>query len=57
MFGLLNDVLSVAVKTVTLPVSVAADVVTMGGLLNDKPCTYTGENLDKLMDKIEKLGD
>lgn len=45
MFGILDDLVKTVVKVaVVLPVSVAADVVTLGGELSDKRGrTYTGD--------------
>lgn len=49
------------VDVVTLPVSVVADVVTLGGSVNDRDTTYTGDHLRtialdgvKIYDKISK---
>jgi len=53
MFGILNSLTKAAVSVVSLPVSVAADVVTMGGALNDKPRPYTAETLSDLIRNLE----
>ena len=55
MFGILGNVMEAAAKVVILPVSVVADVVTMGGHLTDKPSTYTGANLSGIVKSIEKI--
>ena len=41
MFGLLESLAKAAVGVVTLPVTVAADVITLGGALTDKDEPYT----------------
>lgn len=53
MFGILNDLTKAAVSVVKLPVSAAADAVTMGGLLTDKRTPYTAENLSDLIRNLE----
>jgi hypothetical protein len=57
MFGILESVAKAAVSVVTLPVSVAADIVTMGGAVNDKDSTYTGENLSNLVENLKNATD
>ena len=54
MFGKL---LEAAIKTVTLPVAVVADVVTMGGALNDRDKPYTIQQLESIKDDIDEIGD
>ena len=57
MFGL-DKLVGAAVKTVVkLPISVAADAVTMGGLLTDKDQTYTGKTFDQIVDDVEDFLD
>lgn len=52
MFGeLLKAVVGVVVET---PVSLVADVVTMGGLLTDKDEPYTATAIEKVVDNIQK---
>ena len=41
MFGLLESLAKAAVGVVTLPVTVVADVITLGGALTDKDELYT----------------
>jgi len=57
MFGLLESVAKAAVSVATLPVSVAADIVTMGGAVNDKDSTYTGENLSNVLTNLKNAAD
>jgi hypothetical protein len=54
MFG---NLLKAAVGVVKLPVDVVADVVTMGGALNDKPQPYTAEGLSDIIRNLEKAVD
>lgn len=57
MFGMLESLAKAAVSVVRLPVSVAADVVTMGGALTDRKRTYTGENASDLIENLENATD
>lgn len=57
MFGILESVTKAAVSVVTLPVSVAADIVTLGGAVNDKDRTYTGENLSNVLENLKNATD
>ncbi|MDZ7824211.1 MAG: hypothetical protein U5K75_09385 [Ahrensia sp.] len=41
MFKILTSLTKAATAIVDLPVSVAADVMTMGGVLSDKDSSYT----------------
>lgn len=43
MFGLIEGLAKAAIGVVTVPVAVAADVVTLGGSLTDKSRPYTAE--------------
>lgn len=52
MFGFLEDVAKAAVGVVTLPVSVAADVITMGGALTDKNEPYTVKNVEDVVKNL-----
>jgi len=54
MFGLLGDltkaVVGVVIKT---PIAIAADVVTMGGVITDKNEPYTVSALKDVMKNVE----
>jgi hypothetical protein len=50
MFG---SLLKVALSPVDLAVSVAADVVTLGGALSDQDKPYTAQATERLMDNVE----
>lgn len=56
MFDILESVTKVAVNVVTLPVSVAADVVTLGGSLTDKNKPYTVETVSDLVQNLKDAG-
>lgn len=53
MFGMLESLAKAAAAVVTVPVSVVADVVTMGGALTDKDKPYTAEAVEDLVDNIK----
>ena len=55
MFNLFSNVLEGVVKTVALPVSIVADVVTLGGELTDKRDSYTEENLQGIAKTLSKI--
>ena len=57
MFGLLKGLTKAVVGVVTLPIDVAADVITLGGVMTDKNETYTGRKLGKIMDGIDEATD
>jgi hypothetical protein len=57
MFGILTSVVKAASSIVDVPVSIAADVVTCGGLTNDKDETYTGEALGRLVQNVTDIAD
>jgi len=49
-----DKLLKAAVGIVTLPVDVAADVITLGGSLTDKPRPYTAEKARHIMRNIDE---
>ena len=55
MFGLLESVAKVALSPVDIAVGVVADTVTLGGMLNDKKKTYTGEAAERLIDNVKGM--
>lgn len=57
MFGVLKGLAEVVVKTAVLPVTIAADVVTLGGELADKKQSYTGEMLGSISKSIEDMSE
>lgn len=54
MFG---KILRAAYNTATLPVAVAADLVTCGGALNDRKEPYTVEKTKRIVDDVLTAGD
>lgn len=57
MFGLLTNTAKAALGIVTLPLDVAADVVTLGGSLTDKRQPYTAQKLGQVFDNLEEAID
>lgn len=57
MFGIFNDLAKAAVSVAKLPVSVAADVVTLGGSLTDREKPYTADNVSDLVRNLENATD
>lgn len=57
MFKLLTHLSKAALGVVTMPVAVAADVVTMGGVLSDQPDTYTGKQAAAVLRNVQRAVD
>ncbi len=55
--SIFGKLLKTAVDVVTVPVSVAADVITLGGAINERKNTHTGDHLRCVVNDIEKLYD
>lgn len=53
MFNLIEDLAKAAVSVVTVPVAVAADVVTLCGAMTDKDKPYTAEAISDLVKNLE----
>lgn len=53
MFDILEDLTKAAIGVVKLPVSVVADVVTLGGALTDKDAPYTVENVSEIVKNLD----
>jgi hypothetical protein len=53
MFGMLESLAKAATAVVTVPVSVVADVVTLGGALTDKEKPYTAEAVSDLVQNLK----
>ena len=47
-----KSLLKAATSVIDVPVSVAADVVTLGGVLSGKDKTYTGDALGRFVDNV-----
>lgn len=57
MFGILKSAVKAATAVVDVPVSVAADVVTLGGALTDKDKPYTAEAAERLVKNVKDMSD
>ena len=54
MFGILEDLAKAAIGvTVEVPISIIADVLTLGGSITDKEEPYTATSLKGVMKNIE----
>ena len=56
LFDIAESLTKAAVNVVTLPVSVAADLITLGGTCVGKDETYTGETISDLIDNLKDAG-
>lgn len=50
---MLGSLLKAAVGIVKLPIDVAADVVTLGGAMNDKKEPYTASGIRQIMKNLD----
>lgn len=50
------NMLKIIGRLVVTPITITADIITMGGVLTDEPQSYTGNNLEKIMREIAKEG-
>lgn len=55
MFGMLTSALKAAAAVVDVPVSIAADVVTLGGALNDKETPYTADAVSRFVENVKDV--
>lgn len=51
--GLFGKLVATAVNVVTLPVDVAKDVITLGGVSTDRKESYTSEKLKQLKEEAK----
>ena len=49
-----KSLLKASVGVVITPITIVADVVTLGGALTDKEESYTSKNLSNVMNNVEK---
>ncbi len=57
MFNILSNLVKSTVQTVIdVPVAVVNDVVTFGGILNEKEKPYTVEALEDSIKRLENVG-
>lgn len=55
MFKTLSNLTKAVVGvTVRTPISVVADVITLGGVLTERKRTYTSESLGNVMDNLKE---
>ena len=54
MFDIFTNLAKAAVGVITAPVAIAADVVTLGGSLNDRPRTYTEDQATAVLKALAK---
>ena len=52
-----KNLMKAAIGVATLPVDVAADVVTLGGTLADSNESYTGKKISDVLKNIDKAVD
>lgn len=59
MFGILKSTVKAVAAVVDLPVAVVADVVTLGGEINDKKGggTYTSDAVSRFVQNVEDIAD
>jgi len=58
MFGILKSTIKAASAVVDVPVAVAADMLTMGGVTTDKKGgTYTGDAAGRLVQNVKDIAD
>lgn len=57
MFGIFTSALKAAAAVIDVPVSMAADVVTLRGVLTDKENSYTGEAVGRFVENVKDMAD
>lgn len=57
MFGMLESLAKAAVGVATLPVTVAADIITLGGSMTDKDKPYTADCAEKILKNLKDAAD
>ncbi len=55
--SLFGSILKTVVDTAILPIEIAKDVVTLGGVATGKSETYTSKQLNKLADDLDDISD
>lgn len=55
MFSFLSKATAIAIDTVTLPVAVAVDLITLGGELTNRDEPYTVSNVKSIAHNAESL--
>ena len=57
MFGILKSIVKATSSVIDIPVSIAADVVTMGGALTEKSQPYTADAAQRLVKNVKDIAD
>lgn len=57
MFGMLKSLTKAVVGVATLPIDLAADVITMGGAMTDRDQPYTMDKAGQIMRNLENAVD
>lgn len=57
MLGFFSSAVKAASAVVDVPVSIAADVVTLGGALSDKDKSYTEDAAGRFVDNVKNMAD
>ena len=57
MFGMFKSLTKAVVGVVVSPVSIAADVITMGGVLSDRDEPYTVSSMRAVLQNLENAVD
>lgn len=57
MFGMLESLAKAAAAVVTVPVGVAADVLTLGGSITDRDKPYTFEAVEDFVQNLKDAAD
>ena len=56
MINLVNNLTKAIVNTITIPVAVVADVITLGGALSDKDIPYTATQVKEMYKNLTDAG-
>lgn len=56
MFGMLTSLIKSSAAVVTVPVAIAADIVTLGGVFTDREEPYTAEAVSDFVKNVQALG-
>jgi hypothetical protein len=57
MFGMLKSAVKAATAVVDVPVALAADVFTMGGVVTDRDKTYTEDAVGRFTQNVKDIAD
>ena len=57
MFGILKSAVKAASAVVDIPVSAAADIVTLGGMLTDRDKPYTADAAKRFVENVKDITD